>query len=164
MSISISSEKREKFLAHVVGKLISVCPALKYGIFYKKTAILLVLATGQRVQTLSLIDINNIKAGEVLAEVWNNVVIDNHRVVAEFIESDDIAESFVPDMPYPQWYIEHVRESQYFLQIVKCDDRVCCGPLRSSLICSSGTFSFSSTTLPDFADIQWPMYSETSGT
>lgn len=57
------------------------------------------------------------KAGEVLAEVWNNVVIDNHRVVAEFIEPDDIAESFVPDMPSPQWYIEHVRESQYFLQV-----------------------------------------------
>ncbi|GBP40219.1 hypothetical protein EVAR_37620_1 [Eumeta japonica] len=73
------------------------------------------------------------KAGEVLAEVWNYVVIDNHCVVAEFVEPDDIAESSVPDMPSPQWYTEHVRESQYFLQIVKCDDRVCCGPLRSSL-------------------------------
>lgn len=32
-----------------------------------------------------------------------------------------------------QWYGKHVRESQYLLQIVKCDNRSCCRPQRSSL-------------------------------
>ncbi|XP_060801623.1 uncharacterized protein LOC106141435 [Amyelois transitella] len=73
------------------------------------------------------------KAGEVLAEVWNNMVIDGHDVVAEYLKPDDTAESFVPDLPSLQWYSEHVRESQYLLQVVKCDDRACCGDLRSSL-------------------------------
>ncbi|KAF9424358.1 hypothetical protein HW555_000497 [Spodoptera exigua] len=36
-------------------------------------------------------------------------------------------------LPSLQWYSEHVRESQYLLQVVKCDDRACCGDLRSSL-------------------------------
>ncbi|KAF9422454.1 hypothetical protein HW555_001852, partial [Spodoptera exigua] len=39
----------------------------------------------------------------------------------------------VRNLPSLQWYSEHVRESQYLLQVVKCDDRACCGDLRSSL-------------------------------
>ncbi|CAG5001392.1 unnamed protein product [Parnassius apollo] len=73
------------------------------------------------------------KAGKVLAEVWDNMVIDGHDVVAEYVEPDDSSESFIPDLPSPQWYSEHVRESQYLLQVVKCDDRACCGHMRSSL-------------------------------
>ncbi|XP_065172441.1 uncharacterized protein [Atheta coriaria] len=73
------------------------------------------------------------KAGEVLSEVWKKMVIDGHDVVAEYVEPDDKAESFVPDLPSPQWYSEHVRESQYLLQVLKCDDRACCGHVRSSL-------------------------------
>lgn len=57
----------------------------------------------------------------------------SHDVVAEYVEPDDKAESFVPDLPSPQWYSEHVRESQYLLQVLKCDDRACCGHVRSSL-------------------------------
>ncbi|CAH0563025.1 unnamed protein product [Brassicogethes aeneus] len=56
------------------------------------------------------------KAGEVLAEVWNSMVIDGHDVVAEYIEPNDSAERLIPDRPSPQWYSEHVRESQYLLQ------------------------------------------------
>lgn len=57
------------------------------------------------------------KAGEVLAEVWSNMVIDGHGVVAEYVEPDASAESFIPDLPSQQWYSEHVRESQYLLQV-----------------------------------------------
>ncbi|GBP40850.1 hypothetical protein EVAR_88911_1 [Eumeta japonica] len=57
------------------------------------------------------------KAGEVLAEVWSNMVIDGNGVVAEYVEPDDSAESFIPDLPSQQWYSEHVRESQYLLQV-----------------------------------------------
>ncbi|XP_050498755.1 uncharacterized protein LOC126879621 [Diabrotica virgifera virgifera] len=73
------------------------------------------------------------KAGEVLSEVWTNMVIDGHGVVAEYVEPDNSAETFVPDLPSQQWYSQHVRESQYLLQVVKCDDRACCGHMRSSI-------------------------------
>ncbi|CAG4964307.1 unnamed protein product [Parnassius apollo] len=46
--------------------------------------------------------INFQKAGKVLAEVWDNMVIDGHDVVAEYVEPDDSSESFIPDLPSPQ--------------------------------------------------------------
>ena len=58
-------------------------------------------------------------AGEVLAEIWSNMVIDGHPVQAEYIQPKEITSKELPDM---HWYSNHVRESQYFLQIVKCDD------------------------------------------
>ena len=51
-------------------------------------------------------------AGNVLAEVWTSMEIDG------------------PD--FPDWYSEHMRESQYLLQIVKCRITECCRP-RSGL-------------------------------
>ena len=33
-----------------------------------------------------------------------------------------------------EWKVEHIRESQYFLQIVKCLDSNCCTPFRSSFL------------------------------
>ena len=33
-----------------------------------------------------------------------------------------------------EWKVEHIRESQYFLQIVKCLDSNCCSPFRSSFL------------------------------
>lgn len=81
------------------------------------------------------------KAGEVLAEIWNSMVIDHHEVVAEYVDPDDTAEKLIPDMPSPEWYSEHVRESQYLLQVVKCDNRACCRNMRSSLrLVLSGRF------------------------
>ncbi|XP_056643596.1 uncharacterized protein LOC130449665 [Diorhabda sublineata] len=58
--------------------------------------------------------------------------IDRHKVIANYIDpNDDI--SNVPDFPAEEWYTEHFRESQYLLQVVKCDDQQCCNPRRSSL-------------------------------
>lgn len=55
------------------------------------------------------------KAGETLAEVWKNLVIDKHPVDAEYIKpADDPA---LPDPVDPIWYSKHVRESQYLLQV-----------------------------------------------
>lgn len=56
------------------------------------------------------------KAGEVLAEVWSSVLIDGHKVVAEYIQPND-DESSVTDLTDEQWYADHVRESQYLLQV-----------------------------------------------
>jgi len=56
------------------------------------------------------------KAGEVLAEVWNSVEIDGHKVIAEYI-NPDVSDLPVPEMPNEEWYANHVRESQYMLQV-----------------------------------------------
>ncbi|KAJ8884678.1 hypothetical protein PR048_016536 [Dryococelus australis] len=72
------------------------------------------------------------KAGEILAEIWSAVCIDGHEVVAKYSDPNNDT-SNVPDLPSEEWYAEHVRESQYLLQVVKCDDRDCCSPRRSSL-------------------------------
>ncbi|XP_037731574.1 uncharacterized protein LOC119562454 [Drosophila subpulchrella] len=56
--------------------------------------------------------------GRTLAEVWGKMVIHDFPVTGEYVlpnekgaELDDIEQ---------YWYKEHVRKSQYFLQIVKC--------------------------------------------
>nr|CAH7729764.1 unnamed protein product [Callosobruchus chinensis] len=48
---------------------------------------------------------------------------------AKYVEAD---EQDVPEFPDIKWYSEHVRESQYLLQIVKCKNTECCRP-RSGL-------------------------------
>ncbi|XP_023240195.1 uncharacterized protein LOC111638679 [Centruroides sculpturatus] len=59
------------------------------------------------------------------------MVIDGHAVIAEFIKPADSTDSF--DELNHDWYIKHVRESQYLLQITKCDDVQCCGLIRSNI-------------------------------
>lgn len=59
------------------------------------------------------------RAGEVLAEIWSNVVIDKKSVVAEYIEPNASAESFLPDVPSQEWCSKHVRQSQYLLQVTQ---------------------------------------------
>ena len=70
------------------------------------------------------------KAGTTLAEIWSELMIDNQDVFAEYISPNDTA--VTPDEPCAKWVATHVRQSQYFMQIVKCDDRCCCQPWRSS--------------------------------
>ena len=68
-------------------------------------------------------------AGNVLAEVWSSMEIDGYHVIAKYIGA---GEQDLPDLPDIKWYSEHVRESQYLLQIVKCKNIKCCRP-RSGL-------------------------------
>ena len=55
------------------------------------------------------------KAGEVLAELWSDVVIDGKAVVAEYIEPDCCNEHFVPTIPSQDWCSKRVR--QYLRQV-----------------------------------------------
>ena len=64
-----------------------------------------------------------------LAEIWSRLVIDGNPVVAEFTEDDA---PVIMGMKSEEWKACHVRQSQYFLQIVKCTD-----PKRSSSFQSS---------------------------
>lgn len=50
----------------------------------------------------------------MLAEIWNNMTIDDYEVFAEFVEQEEIYRS---DSPNAEWYAKHVRESQYLLQV-----------------------------------------------
>lgn len=70
-------------------------------------------------------------AGQVLSDVWKSIFIDNFPVEAEYIRPQEYpnAKLSVDE----EWYSRHVRESQYFLQIVKCSSEQCCRPRRSGL-------------------------------
>lgn len=74
------------------------------------------------------------RAGEVLAEIWSEIEIDSHPVIAEYIKPEksslDEQDLMIKD---ELWVSRHVQTSQYFLQIVKCDNVKCCGQMRSSL-------------------------------
>ncbi|XP_051158573.1 uncharacterized protein LOC127279958 [Leptopilina boulardi] len=59
------------------------------------------------------------------------MVIDGYPVVTEYVGPNCEAET--PSIVSAEWYSEHVKESQYFLQIVKCADRQCCGEWRSNI-------------------------------
>ncbi|KAK3907774.1 Cytochrome b6-f complex iron-sulfur subunit [Frankliniella fusca] len=81
-------------------------------------------------------------AAMILADVWSDLVIDGHPVVAEYVpeptpgsddgehHDDDGGEE---DAVSAAWLADHVRQSQYLLQIVKCPNRLCCDQLRSNL-------------------------------
>lgn len=75
-------------------------------------------------------------AGDILAAIWSATVIDGEEVVSTYVHPSTAVEEDSPvvDSTVPQnWYDRHVRESQYFLQIVKCGDLECCRKLRSGI-------------------------------
>jgi hypothetical protein len=71
-------------------------------------------------------------AGEMLAKLWaEGILLDGHPVTAEYLEHGN--ELPLPDPiteMEPKWYAEHVRESRYVLQIVRCDNTSCCSKWR----------------------------------
>ncbi|KAJ6643029.1 hypothetical protein Bhyg_07985, partial [Pseudolycoriella hygida] len=73
-------------------------------------------------------------AGTALAEVWSETIIDGDVTVAEYIDpatSDiDMSSIITKDV---NWRDRHVFQSQYLLQIIKCNDSNCCKEMRSSL-------------------------------
>ena len=70
-------------------------------------------------------------AGEILAAVWNEMVVDGYSVHAEYVPPQ--ADKILPPPEIDEWYAKHVKDSQYCLQIVKCKDNKCCAPYRSNL-------------------------------
>jgi len=72
-------------------------------------------------------------AGQALADIWSDLQIDGHPTIAEYIDPEQ--SELEPEnllSQDQQWIARHLRTSQYFTQIVKCDDRSCCRPERSS--------------------------------
>ena len=67
-------------------------------------------------------------AGEILAKVWEEIVLDNFPVVADYVEN---AAKNPVDLN-EKWISVHCRISQYLLQIVRCNDSNCCGDFRTT--------------------------------
>ena len=64
-------------------------------------------------------------AGKVLAEIWNNMVVDEHEVTAEYIAmkpTEDITD-FNVSAAYKS---RHLIQTQYRTVALKCKDRECC--------------------------------------
>ena len=72
---------------------------------------------------------NFAKAGDALAEVWSATVIDGHTVTASYVPAENGKIALCG--PTEDWASRHVQQSQYCLQIVKCNDVECCGQRRS---------------------------------
>lgn len=86
------------------------------------------------------------KAGEVLAEIWSQRIIDGYEVEAEYISpsggagsngTDSAPRGYIsehaPDFLTEEWKSAHVLQSQYLLQIVKCNNLQCCGQSTTNL-------------------------------
>jgi len=72
-------------------------------------------------------------AGKTLAEIWGSTTVDGYPVIAEYIDPEH-AEMDAVNLTNKsrEWRAMHVRDSQYFTQIVKCANNACCRPARSS--------------------------------
>lgn len=72
-------------------------------------------------------------AGEVLCDLWNDMMIDKYPVFATYVDPEEADKINDPDKIDHFWFAKHVRSSQYLLQIVKCNDESCCKKYRSNL-------------------------------
>ena len=65
-------------------------------------------------------------AAENLSSLWNSIVIDKHPANSMYVDPPDLPEHVKKSnvnlrLEEQTWINNHVRSSQYFLQIVKCD-------------------------------------------
>ena len=71
-------------------------------------------------------------AGNTLAEVWNDLIIDDYPVCAEWIEPNQSEVNPAEMNTVNQKFLaNHFIFGHYCVQGVKCDDRNCCLPFRS---------------------------------
>ena len=78
---------------------------------------------------LELVKQNFFKAAEVLWRIWSNTVIDGHPVDSQALPQ---GQEYVPSTTDAQWVANHVRQTKYNLQIVKCRNTACCAPFQTN--------------------------------
>ena len=71
-------------------------------------------------------------AGQVLAEIWNEMEVDKYKVTAEFID-EAVKDETKKFKPAKDFKTKHVLETQYFTIVLKCDDRTCCKPFKTNV-------------------------------
>ena len=87
-------------------------------------------------------------AGEILAKVWEEIVLDNFLIVAEYVEN---AAKDPVDLK-EKWISAHCRISQYLLQIVRCNDSKSCRDFRTTWKCVFSSH-FLPATVPALASV-----------
>ena len=71
-------------------------------------------------------------AGDILAEVWSQSVIDSYTVVAEYLSpTENICEAMI-FMEGEEWKAKHFMQSQCMSQIVRYNDITCCDKWRTN--------------------------------
>ncbi|CAF4855542.1 unnamed protein product, partial [Rotaria socialis] len=74
------------------------------------------------------------RAGEAFSQIWAQLKIDNHPVVSRYIKpliDNPAATPCVNECEHLLWASEHIHQSQYLLQVVRCNNTKCCKPWRS---------------------------------
>ena len=69
--------------------------------------------------------------GKNLAEIWSSMIISSQPVLTEYIYDEEDEEIVKKSL---EWNSNPIRESQYFLQIVRCLHKNCYRPFRSSYL------------------------------
>ena len=64
-------------------------------------------------------------AGDILAEVWSESATDSYPVVLEYLSPPENIHEAMIFMEGEEWKAKHVMQSQYMLQIVRCNDNTC---------------------------------------
>ena len=70
-------------------------------------------------------------AGQILAEIWSGMIIDSHPVLAKYMNEKAEEEILKKSL---EWKSNHIGESKYFFQIVKCQDKNCSRPFHSNYL------------------------------
>ena len=61
-------------------------------------------------------------AGEILAEIWSESIINGHPIKARYVDPQERVDTTETEA----WKNVYVQQSQNMLQIVKCTDQRCC--------------------------------------
>ena len=74
------------------------------------------------------------EAGKILPEVWKNVTIDGYPVIANHVPLPEQKRKAMEIEKSAKLIAQHLRQSQYTMQIIKCDfaRRSCCLLFRSN--------------------------------
>ena len=79
------------------------------------------------------VEIKNFETtGKILAVIWSEWIIDNHPVAASYTSPPEKEHDEVVFHKSEEWETEHVRLSQYMLQIIKCSGSSCCNLWRKN--------------------------------
>ena len=58
-----------------------------------------------------------------MSNIWSETVIDGHHVDSQALPLDQV---FIPSTTDTKWVAEHVHQTRYTLQVVKCQNETCC--------------------------------------
>lgn len=72
-------------------------------------------------------------AGEVLGKLFEELVIDDYSVTSEYISKPPLEETRSYKAS-PAFRAAHMFESQYMTSYMKCEDRSCCSPPKTSVL------------------------------